>query len=217
MPNRQPGPPPAEIARTAFARAKVATLTWTDDEGCFGSLVVKVDTDVRTGDVVVYPDSRRSAPSLCDRRWATLTVAGGYPFESATVVGRLRVLQGGASREHAGFRLAPLSVFLNGSSRIAVPVAAYRAASPDPLSHDADQLLDHLARSHADDLLQCVRAHGLPTARFVVPRNLDCYGLDLAVVTLDGVLSLKLAFPASIETIDDALRHLRVVGRRPIS
>ena len=77
------------------------------------------------------------------------------------------------------------------------------------------------------DLIACVRMHGLPQADWVIARGLDRYGLELLVLTTDGVAAVRLGFPdgpvtalrdvpASIRTAltcrCESARHRRLPG-----
>jgi 2-methylisocitrate lyase-like PEP mutase family enzyme len=56
-------------------------------------------------------------------------------------------------------------------------------------------VLRHLERGHLTELIACVRMHGLPQADWVIARGLDRYGLELLVLTTDGVAAVRLGFP----------------------
>ena len=45
---------------------------------------------------------------------------------------------------------------------------------------------------HTDELIRCVRAHGMTRADWVIPRGLDRYGLRLLVFTTDGTSAVRL-------------------------
>jgi hypothetical protein len=45
------------------------------------------------------------------------------------------------------------------------------------------------------ELVRCVRAHGIAHAEVVIPRGLDRYGLELLVLTTDGIATVRLSFP----------------------
>jgi Protein of unknown function (DUF2470) len=98
------------------------------------------------------------------------------------------------------------------STSVAVPLGEFKAADPDPLWRHAPQALSHLAEAHADELLACVRAHGLPETEAVVPRSLDRYGLELAAIGADGIRTVRLPFPGgplrSLQEVTDGLRVL---------
>jgi hypothetical protein len=60
------------------------------------------------------------------------------------------------------------------------------------------------------ELVRCVRAHGMPKADWVFPRNLDRYGLELLVLTTDGAAPVRLSFPdGPITSIDDVPASIR--------
>src|SRR5580692_8778267 len=91
-----------------------------------------------------------------------------------------------------------------------VPVDAYRAAAPDPLWRVAPGILHHLEHGHMGELVGCVRAHGMTRAEWVIPCGLDRYGLELLVLTTDGIAAVRLAFPdGPVSSLDDVPASLR--------
>ena len=62
------------------------------------------------------------------------------------------------------------------------------------------------------ELTECVRAHGLVQADWVVPRGLDRYGLELLVFTTDGIAAVRLSFPdGPVRTLDEVPDSIRAV------
>ncbi len=93
-----------------------------------------------------------------------------------------------------------------------VPLNEFKAAEPDPLWRQAPQALEHLGEAHAPELLACVRAHGLPEAEAVVPRALDRYGLELAVICAAGIRTVRLPFPGGpVDSLQEVTEGLRVL------
>ena len=52
------------------------------------------------------------------------------------------------------------------------------------------------------ELVGCVRAHGMTRAEWVIPRGLDRYGLELLVLTTDGIF---------LQTLRDAVGPVDVL------
>ena len=112
-----------------------------------------------------------------------------------------------------GFRVSLLSAGLVGWRKVVpVPLGDFRPASPDLFWPHAVQVFEHLEQSHAPELLACARAHGLPEAQAVVPRAIDRYGLELALVTGMGVPMLRLPFPGGpVEPLAEATCGVRAL------
>lgn len=141
----------------------------------------------------------------------TVAVAAPVPFTSLQVTGQLRSVK---TRNDAmsAFRLSPLSLRFVGSTAAAVPLGAFCKARPGPLWRQAPQILAHLERAHAADLLACIHAHGWPQVELVSPRALDRYGLQLALVTASGICMVRLPFPAGpVESLTQVGAGLRTV------
>src|SRR4029077_11352321 len=95
-----------------------------------------------------------------------------------------------------------------GNPRVAV--AEYRAARPDPLWRGAARILHHPEDDHMSELVRCVRAHGMARAESVVPRGLDRYGLELLVLTTEGIAAVRLSFPEGpVSSLDDVPASVR--------
>ena len=71
-------------------------------------------------------------------------------------------------------------------------------------------MLHHLEHGHMADLIGCVRMHGLPQADWVIARGLDRYGLELLVLTTDGVAAVRLGFPdGPVTSLQDVPASIR--------
>jgi hypothetical protein len=104
------------------------------------------------------------------------------------------------------------SVEFTGPGHARVPVDEYRSVEPDPLWRVAPSVLRHLEQGHLAELVRCVRAHGMPKADWVIPRNLDRYGLGLLVLATDGTAPVRLSFPdGPITSIDEVPASIRAV------
>jgi hypothetical protein len=141
-----------------------------------------------------------------------VSLPAGPPFSALRLTGTARPV--GAAGITA-CRLAIGSIEFTGGDVLTakgarVPVEEYRAARPDPLWRAAPGILRHLEHGHMGELVGCVRAHGMTRAEWVIPRGLDRYGLELLVLTTDGIAAVRLAFPdGPVSSLDDVPVSLR--------
>jgi hypothetical protein len=208
-PHRPAEPTLAERARTALARAKAASLV---TKGCgarAGTVTVVAVEDQPDGRPLVrLEDSSPTVRELAGPPVATLAVAGPQPFSRLELTGPLKPHRA-SRRADRTYRLSPLTCRLVGATSVPLPLGEFHAARPDPLAGIAPALLDHLAQAHASELLACIRAHGHDHAEVVMPRALDRYGIELAVLGAEGVQRVRLPFPGGpIETLEHAPRGL---------
>jgi len=214
-----PGPTLPELARTALARAAAATVTDAspaDTARTAGSAAVAGQVPVRAG--------RDGSPLLLPAtgsplaRWlasgpaaVTVSVPASPPFDALRLTGTAGPL---SEDRAAGLTACPLNLrtatFTSPGAAAQIPVGSYRAARPDPLWRVAAGVLRHLESGHMAELIGCVRAHGLAQADWVIPRGLDRYGLELLVLTANGVAAVRLAVPGGpVASIDDAPTSIR--------
>jgi hypothetical protein len=185
----------AELARTAVARACIATLTCRRAGQTSDVLTIVRIRDDGDGQLTFTVDGRSPVVrDLAVRKVASLAVPAQAPFAALHITGTTSSA-GPAPDEVRTYALSPLSVRFVGAVKTPVPVTDYRSAQPDPLWREAPGVVAHLEHAHSADLLACIRAHGIPRAEAVVPRSLDRYGLGLAVVTGTGVGTARLPFP----------------------
>jgi hypothetical protein len=213
-----PGPSPAELARTALASAATAEI---DDARRPGDPAYRGRVPV----IVPVRDGRDGSPlllsvtgSVCEHRLSsqreavTVTVPAGGPYSTLQLTGTARPTARNRRVGIAACLVDLRSVELNGpaGARVPVPLAEYRAAAPDPLWREAPGALHHLEHEHTADLIACVRMHGLSQAEWVITRGLDRYGLELLVLTADGVAVVRLGFPdgpvASLQDVPASIR-----------
>jgi hypothetical protein len=155
-------------------------------------------------------DSSPTVRELAGRPVATLAVAGPEPFSRLELTGPLKPCRT-PHPGHRAYRLSPLTCRLVGATSVPLPLRDFHAARPDPLAGIAPALLDHLAQAHTSELLACIRAHGHDHAEVVMPRSLDRYGIELAVLGAEGLQRVRLPFPGGpIETLEHAPRGLAV-------
>jgi hypothetical protein len=205
-------PSPAERARTLLARARIATLTTFRAHPplrCATTLVT-VSVDDAGRPVVVLARDNPAVDQLLLRPLATLRVApdGKGPL----------VLHGAARRapdhDHPSgqlaFRLEVGALRLLDGTGPVDPVS-YTVAAPDPLRSEAPQVLRHLEKGHASELLACVRAHVDPHAEWVVPTDLDRYGLEVTVLDGGGVTRHRMAFPEPVDGLGQLQTGLRTL------
>lgn len=188
-----PGPPLAELARTAVARARMAAVT------CDGRPRAPVTrTSLRAAPpgqltLVATPGSGAAQHIGVGTRLTAL-VGAAAPFTALALAGFVESCTRWPDGRLAQ-RVTVSSVEFTGPAGAAVPLARYLDAAPDPLWQEAPGILGHLDRGHQAQLLGCVRAHGMRDARWVIPRSLDRFGLELGVLTPAGVASIRLSYP----------------------
>ena len=125
-------PTPAELARTAVAGARVATLA---AGRCARPTLVTVVAVVDDADGQPVIRLERTAPVvrlLSMRPVVRLAMPATYPFSALSLAGRLEDCP--SDREQCrAFRLSVLGARLLGESEVPIPLTDYRAARPDPL------------------------------------------------------------------------------------
>jgi hypothetical protein len=231
-----PGPSRAELARTAPASAAAAEIEDArspDDPVYPGRVPAQVPVrDGRDGSPLLLPvtGSVLEHQLAAQRDAVTVTVPAAGPYAALRLTGTVRLT---ARNRRAGIAacmvdLRSVELISHAGARVRVPLPQYRAAVPDPLWREAPGVLQHLEHGHMTDLIACVRMHGLPQADWVIARGLDRYGLELLVLTTDGVAAVRLGFPdgpvtslrdvpASIRTAltcrCESARHPRLPGR----
>jgi hypothetical protein len=229
-----PGPPVAELARTAMARACAAVVGFVGPRGLRAFTVpVRIS---RAGYPILLP---RRGSALAEQLAAgpamvTVTVPADAPFCALRLTGLAApsALAGGpgpglalgpaaGGQEPAAFPVTPQSLEFTGATSTPVALAHYEAAAPDPFRHSAQAVLRHLEDSHMADLVRCVQVNGIAAAECVVPRGLDRFGLELLVFTPSGLAAVRLAFPdgpvSGIEQVPASIRAVLTCrcGDRP--
>jgi hypothetical protein len=207
-----PGPSLPELARTALARAATATVSVASAPGgpaAAGPVPVR---STREGSPLLLP----SAGSPLARRLAAsrdpvrVSLPAGPPFSALRLIGTARPVAVGDDARIAACMVTLGSIEFTGGGRVRVPVEEYRAARPDPLWRVAPGILHHLEHGHMGELVRCIRAHGMSRAEWVITRGLDRYGLELLVLTTDGVAAVRLSFPdGPVSSLDDVPVSLR--------
>jgi hypothetical protein len=207
-----PGPSLPELARTALARAAAATVSDANPvvvPPAAGPVPVR---SARDGSPLLLPATGSplarwlvSGPSA-----VRVSVPAGAPFSALRLTGTAVPVTGDHATGITACVVAIDSVEFTGADSARVPVDEYRAVEPDPLWRVAPSVLRHLEQGHMTELIHCVRAHGMAKADWVVPRNLDRYGLELLVLTADGAAPVRLSFPdGPITSIDEVPVSIR--------
>jgi hypothetical protein len=216
--NVLPGPSLPERARTALARATTAAVHAKPPGGpadgpasatarnaaAAGPVPVRAAWD--GSPLLLPPDGSPLARLLAGRPPGAVRVSlpAGAPFSALRLTGTVTPVSGACVAGVAGVTgvtgvsawLVSLgSVEFTGGGNPRVAVEEYRAAQPDPLWRVAPGILHHLEHGHMSELVRCVRAHGIARAEVVIPRGLDRYGLELLVLTTDGIATVRLSFP----------------------
>jgi hypothetical protein len=222
-----PGPPLAELARTTMASISAAVVTCAGT-AAFPSATVPVRAG-RRGDPVLLPrpGSILARHLAAGPTMVTVTVPAEAPFSALRLTGMTRpgvtqpgITRPGTARSAMTWPAAPRDAYLvvlnavefTGTVPTQVALAQYEAAAPDPFRREAPVILRHLERCHMTELVGCVRAHGLATAEWVVPRRLDRFGLELLVLTPGGLAAVRLAFPdGPVTEIADVPLSIRTV------
>jgi hypothetical protein len=217
-----PGPSLAERARTAVAQARLAVVTWDDLEtaGRLRSPVTAtaaIRVDGAGGPVLLLAPRETVTEALAASPLVTVTVPAPAPLGSLALTGT--VWPRAEADGRLGYRLDLRSLRFAGGGGAPVPLAEYQAAAPDPLWRVAGSAIGHLERGHMAELICCVRAHGMYQAEWVVPRGLDRFGLELAVISANGVAAVRLSFPdgpvSSLEGVPASLRAVLACRCRP--
>jgi hypothetical protein len=207
-----PGPSLPERARTALARAATATVS---DPRAVGAPVAAGQVPVRStrdGNPLLLPANGTLLAVWLAGGQNTVRVSlpAGPPFSALRLTGTASPVAGADDSGSTACTVSIDSIEFTGASQARVPVEEYRAAAPDPLWRVAPGVLHHLEHGHMGELVRCVRAHGMTRAEWVVPRGLDRYGLELLVLTTDGIAAVRLSFPhgpvASLEEVPVSLR-----------
>jgi hypothetical protein len=210
-----PGPSLAERARTAVTKARLATLIWADpdparDRRVTATAAIRVDGAGAGAPLLLLAPRASVIGALAASPLVTVTIPAPAPLGSLALTGT--VWPRAESDGRRGYRLDLRSLRFAGGGGAPVPLADYQAAEPDPLWRVAGQAIQHLERGHLAELICCVRAHGLDQAEWVVPRGLDRFGLELAVISPDGVAAVRLSFPdGPVRSLDEVPASLRAV------
>lgn len=202
-----PGPPLAELARTAMSCACAAVITCPETRGRTTATVPMRAS--RTGHPILLP---RGGSALARQLAAspvlvTVTVPADTPFSALRLSGMTSTGTG-----VRGYPVTVRSLEFTGAAPATVALAQYEAAAPDPFRHEAPAILHHLEHHHMAELTCCVQANGLTAAECAVPRRLDRFGLELLVLTSSGLAAVRLSFPCGpVTTIAELPASIRAI------
>lgn len=183
----------AEQARTAVAGARTATLRTRSCRTTPTETLVRVETADDGRLRVRLEGSAPAVPALAACRVATLTLAG-----PGSRVVRLTGSFSMDRPDETGTRtytptLLSVRLVSPGRDDVVVPVDAFLRSRPDAFAHQAASVLRHLSTAHGEALLTGARARGYDAAA-VVPLVVDREGVELAVLTADGVDRWRVPF-----------------------
>ena len=208
-----PGPSLPERARTALAQAATATVsdaaTPPGGPSVAGHVSVRA---MRDGSPLLLP--RAGSPLA---RWLAgrpdavrVSLPAVTPFSALRLTGTATPVTAAGVPGDPAWMVTLGSVEFTGGGKPRVAVGDYRAARPDPLWPVAAGILHHLEHGHVSELVRCVRAHGMARTEWVVPRCLDRYGLELLVLTTEGIATVRMSFPdGPVGSLDDLPVSLR--------
>lgn len=182
-------------ARSLLATADAATLS----TGCLrtGVTTTPVPLEHRLDDALpglVLDATSPAVAGLARCRVATLHLSA--PGEAWGL--RLHVSFRMSSPDASGVRRYEptlLSVRVTGPRTRTIPVAEFLRTTPDPTHARTESTLDHLASTHADDLLAVVRGLGV-AADVVVPLALTGSAVEVATLALEGVDAVRVDLAA---------------------
>jgi hypothetical protein len=211
--NRLPEPSLAELARTTLARARAARADCAcPDRPGADPVTASVRADESGQPVLLFASGSARAQHVTSHPGLTVCVPADPPFVSLALTGTTQAAWRVGRSATLACRMSVESVRFTGAAGRPVPLAGYAAARPDPFWRQAPGILAHLEQGHMAELLGCAQAHGVPEAQWVLPRRLDRFGIELSVLTLDGAVALRLAFPdAPVSSLDEIPASLRTV------
>lgn len=90
----------------------------------------------------------------------------------------------------------------------------YRAAEPDPLLDSAAQILEHMNSDHGTALREITRHFGALEAEEATMVSVDRLGFVVRARTAQGMKGVRIAFPESVRSREDARRVLVAMTRQ---
>ncbi len=199
----------AEQARTAVACARTGTLRTRSCRTPSTETLVSVESTDDGRVRVVLAGSSAAVPALAACRVATLTLAG-----PGSRIVRLTGSFAMDRPDETGLRaytptLLSVRLVEPGRDDVVVPVDTFLRSQPDTFGHHAASVLRHLTAVHGEDLLAGARAQGYAAAA-VVPLVVDRDGVELAVLTADGVDRWHVPFDGCLPAAGADLRTVRL-------
>jgi hypothetical protein len=208
-----PGPSLPERARTALAQAATATVsdpaTPPGRQAVAGHVSVRAMLDGRP--LLLPPAGSPLARWLAGQPGAVrVSLPAVAPFSGLRLTGTVTPVTAAGVPGDPAWLVSLRSVEFTGGGKPRVAVEDFMAARPDPLWPVAPGILHHLEHGHVSELVRCVRAHGMARTEWVVPRCLDRYGLELLVLTTEGIATMRMSFPdGPVGSLDDLPVSLR--------
>ncbi len=113
------------------------------------------------------------------------------------------------------FRLDVTDVYYVGGFGVMgwVTTNDYRAAEPDPLLDSAAHILEHMNSDHAAALREITRHFGALDAEAATMVSVDRLGFVVRARTAQGMKGVRIAFPESVRSSEDARRVLVAMTR----
>ena len=227
-----PTPTHAERARTLVAQIKTGTLCTlaAEPEGYpYGSFVT-VAFDDGNPVFLVSTMAEHTKNLQRDPRASLLVAEGGAEDPLAngrvTLLGPCVQIEGDGDSARAAFlathpnaayyldfgdfafrKLEVESVrYIGGYGRMSwIDAADWRAAAPDPLAAAAAGVIAHMNDDHADAMVLYCKAFSKATDISAASMTgVDRYGFELSAVTAEGPRPVRLAFPALVNTPEEA-------------
>ena len=114
------------------------------------------------------------------------------------------------------FRLEVTDIYFVGGFGVMGWVSAddYRGAEPDPLLDSAAHIIEHMNHDHADALRDVTRHFGGLAAEEATMVSCDRLGFVVRARTAEGMKGVRIAFPESVQSRDDARRVLVAMTRQ---
>ena len=114
------------------------------------------------------------------------------------------------------FRLDVTDIYFVGGFGVMGWVSAddYRVAEPDPLLDSAAHIIEHMNHDHADALRDVTRHFGGLAAEEATMVSCDRLGFVVRARTAEGMKGVRIAFPESVQSRDDARRVLVAMTRQ---
>ena len=113
------------------------------------------------------------------------------------------------------FKLEVTNVYFVGGFGVMGWVAAndYASADADPLASSAAGILEHMNADHASALVAITRHFGKLPAEEAVMVAVDRLGFVVRARTAEGMKGVRIAFPESVKSSEDARRVLVAMSR----
>jgi putative heme iron utilization protein len=117
--------------------------------------------------------------------------------------------------DFAFYRLDVTTIYFVGGFGVmgGVESSDYVAAEPDPLAASAAQIIEHMNRDHADSVVAITRHFGGLPAEEAVMVACDRLGFVVRARLAEGMKGVRIAFPESVTSTEDARRVLVTMSK----